>query len=229
MQDFAAERRDSLVRYLRKHTAGEVRFDDTSRHLYATDASHYQIRPLGVVIPRTPDDLTAAVQIAADLGVPITARGGGTSLSGQSIGPGLVIDCSKYLNGIGEVDVTGRARPRAAGRRARSTEPRTGPLRADLRAGCGDRQPGHARRHDRQQLRRGTLDRLRPDGRSRPLARRDPLRRFANTHSARCRRRSTSRSWSCAPAKATPTGPPTPRCATTPRRSSSGSRRSCGR
>ena len=90
MHDFAAERRDSLVRHLRKHVAGEVRFDDTSRHLYATDASHYQIRPLGVVIPKTPDDLTAAVQIAADLGVPITARGGGTSLSGQSIGPGLV-------------------------------------------------------------------------------------------------------------------------------------------
>jgi FAD/FMN-containing dehydrogenase len=108
MHDFAAERRDSLIRHLRKHTASEVRFDDTSRHLYATDASHYQIHPLGVAIPRTPDDLTAAVQIAADLGVPITARGGGTSLSGQSIGPGLVIDCSKYLNGIGEVDVSGR-------------------------------------------------------------------------------------------------------------------------
>jgi FAD/FMN-containing dehydrogenase len=101
MQDFAAERRDSLVRHLRKHLAGEVRFDDTSRRLYATDASHYQIQPLGVAIPKTPDDLTAAVQIAADLGVPITARGGGTSLSGQSIGPGLVIDCSKYLNRVG--------------------------------------------------------------------------------------------------------------------------------
>ena len=108
MHDFATARRDSLVRYLRKHTSGEVRFDDTSRHLYATDASHYLIRPLGVAIPKTPDDLIAAVQIAADLGVPITARGGGTSLSGQSIGPGLVIDCSKYLNAIGEVDVTGR-------------------------------------------------------------------------------------------------------------------------
>lgn len=108
MHDFATARRDSLVRYLRKHTSGEVRFDDTSRHLYSTDASHYLVRPLGVAIPKTPDDLLAAVQIAADLGIPITARGGGTSLSGQSIGPGLVIDCSKYLNAIGEVDVTGR-------------------------------------------------------------------------------------------------------------------------
>jgi FAD/FMN-containing dehydrogenase/Fe-S oxidoreductase len=108
MHDFASARRDSLVRYLRKHTTGEVRFDDTSRHLYATDASHYLVQPLGVAIPRTPADLAATVQIAVDLGIPITARGGGTSLSGQSIGPGLVIDCSKYLNRIGEVDVSGR-------------------------------------------------------------------------------------------------------------------------
>lgn len=106
--DFATARRDSLVRYLRQHISGEVRFDDTSRWLYATDASHYQIRPLGVVLPKTIDDLTVAVQIAADLNVPITARGGGTSLSGQSIGPGIVIDCSKYLNAVGEVDVTAR-------------------------------------------------------------------------------------------------------------------------
>src|SRR5436309_10239817 len=108
MHDFAAVRRDSLVRYLRRHVAGEVRFDDTSRKLYATDASHYAGRPLGVVIPRTEDDLAVTVQIAAELGVPITARGGGTSLSGQSIGPGVVIDCSKYLSRIGEVDVSGR-------------------------------------------------------------------------------------------------------------------------
>ena len=108
MHDFAAARLDSLVRYLRRHISGEVRFDDAARHLYATDASHYQVRPLGVVLPKGTDDLTATVQIAADLNVPITARGGGTSLSGQSIGPGIVIDCSKCLNAIGEVDVTNR-------------------------------------------------------------------------------------------------------------------------
>ena len=106
--DFATARRDSLVRYLRRHVSGEVRFDDTSRGLYSTDASHYQIRPLGVVLPKTIDDLTTTVQIASELNVPITARGGGTSLSGQSIGPGIVIDCSKYLNAVGEVDVSGR-------------------------------------------------------------------------------------------------------------------------
>lgn len=108
MSDFSAVRRDSLVRYLRRHIAGEVRFDETSRRLYATDASHYQVQPLGVVLPRTLDDLTVTVQIASELGIPITARGGGTSLSGQSIGPGVVIDCSKYLNRVGEVDVSGQ-------------------------------------------------------------------------------------------------------------------------
>jgi FAD/FMN-containing dehydrogenase/Fe-S oxidoreductase len=106
--DFAAARRDSLVRYLRRHLSGEVRFDPTSCRLYSTDASHYQVQPLGVVIPRTPDDLVATVQIASELGVPITARGAGTSLSGQAIGPGIVIDCSKYLNAIGDIDGSGR-------------------------------------------------------------------------------------------------------------------------
>jgi FAD/FMN-containing dehydrogenase/Fe-S oxidoreductase len=108
MADFAAVRRDSLVRYLRRHVAGEVRFDDTSRRLYSTDASHYAVQPLGVVIPRTPDDLAVTVQVASELGVPVTARGAGTSLSGQAIGPGVVLDCSKYLNRVGEVDVSGR-------------------------------------------------------------------------------------------------------------------------
>ncbi|HXD87836.1 MAG TPA: FAD-linked oxidase C-terminal domain-containing protein [Urbifossiella sp.] len=107
--DFASVRRDSLVRYLRRHVAGEVRFDDASRRLYATDASHYRVQPLGVVIPKSRDDLAVTVQIAAELGVPITARGAGTSLSGQAIGPGVVIDCSKYLNRIGPVDVSGHS------------------------------------------------------------------------------------------------------------------------
>src|SRR4051794_38580646 len=105
---FQLARCESLVRYLRRHVAGEVRFDDTSRRLYATDASHYQVQPLGVVVPKTVDDLAVTVQIAAELGVPITARGAGTSLSGQAIGPGVVLDCSKHLNRVGEVDVTGR-------------------------------------------------------------------------------------------------------------------------
>src|SRR5947209_5882651 len=108
MLDFAAMKRDALARALRRHLAGEVRFDDTSRRIYATDASIYQVMPLGVCIPKTTDDLVAAVQIASELEVPIVPRGGGTSLSGQSIGPGLVIDCSKYLNAIREIDPASR-------------------------------------------------------------------------------------------------------------------------
>lgn len=107
MNSFATVRTDSLIRYLDRHLEGEVRFDSTTRNLYATDASLYQIPPLGVVIPKTVDDLVATVQIAAELRVPITARGGGTSLSGQAIGPGIVLDCSKYLNRVVDLDPAG--------------------------------------------------------------------------------------------------------------------------
>ncbi len=100
--------RDALARHLRKHLAGEVRFDATSRRLYSTDASLYQVEPLGVVIPRTVEDLVTTVQVAAEARVPLTARGGGTSLSGQSIGPGLVVDCSKYLNAVLDLDPAAR-------------------------------------------------------------------------------------------------------------------------
>lgn len=108
MRDWETLRRESLIGYLRKHIAGEVRFDGTSRRLYSTDASIYQIEPLGVVLPRSLDDLVAVVQICSEMRVPLTARGGGTSLSGQSIGPGVIVDCSKYLNAIGPIDVTAR-------------------------------------------------------------------------------------------------------------------------
>ena len=101
-------KRETLARHLRKHIQGEVRFDKTSRRLYSTDASIYQIEPLGVVIPRTVADLQTTVQIAGEMRVPITARGGGTSLSGQSIGAGVVLDCSKYLNRILDIDPAAR-------------------------------------------------------------------------------------------------------------------------
>ena len=108
MTTFTEHRRAALAGHLRKHIAGEVRFDATSRQLYSTDASIYQMEPLGVVIARTSEDVVATVQTAAEMHVPITARGGGTSLSGQSIGPGIVLDCSKYLNNILELDPVGR-------------------------------------------------------------------------------------------------------------------------
>jgi FAD/FMN-containing dehydrogenase/Fe-S oxidoreductase len=108
MTDFTDLKREALAAHLRKHLRGEVRFDAASRRLYSTDASIYQIEPLGVVIPRSVDDVVATVQIAGEMHIPITARGGGTSLSGQSIGPGVVLDCSKYLNSVLAVDPVAR-------------------------------------------------------------------------------------------------------------------------
>jgi len=90
---------------LETETTAEVRFDDVSRALYSTDASVYRIAPLGVVLPRTSDDLIAIVRICARLKCPLTMRGGGTSQSGQTIGDGLIVDTSKYLNRLLELNV----------------------------------------------------------------------------------------------------------------------------
>src|SRR5471030_1588164 len=99
---------DALRRDLEGQISGEVRFDRVSRALYSTDASVYQIEPLGIVIPRTREDIVRTVQIARRHGVSITARGGGTSQAGQAIGPGLQLDTSKYLNRILEVNAAER-------------------------------------------------------------------------------------------------------------------------
>jgi FAD/FMN-containing dehydrogenase/Fe-S oxidoreductase len=82
-------------------------FDKASRGRYATDASIYQIEPVGVFVPRTEDDVTCAIQIASEAGVPILARGGGTSQCGQTVGEALVLDNSKYLNRLFEFDLEG--------------------------------------------------------------------------------------------------------------------------
>jgi FAD/FMN-containing dehydrogenase/Fe-S oxidoreductase len=94
-----AERSDIAGR-LARETTGEVLFDKFSRGRYATDASIYQIEPVGVFIPRTEQDVAVAIDIARDARVPILARGGGTSQCGQTVGEALVIDNSKYLNQV---------------------------------------------------------------------------------------------------------------------------------
>jgi FAD/FMN-containing dehydrogenase/Fe-S oxidoreductase len=99
---------DGLENELQAVVAGEVRFDSVSRALYSTDASVYQIEPLGVVLPRSRDDVVRTVQLARRHGVTITARGGGTSQAGQAIGAGLILDTSKYLNRLLEVNVEER-------------------------------------------------------------------------------------------------------------------------
>lgn len=89
---------------LRKHFSGDIRNDLASRILYSTDASMYQIEPLGVVLPRTREDLIAAVELAAKYKIPILPRGSGTSLAGQAIGNALILDCSRWLDSIIEID-----------------------------------------------------------------------------------------------------------------------------
>src|SRR5262249_35652278 len=105
---FIEQQLQELVRHLRRHLAGEVRLDLLSRKLYSTDASIYQIEPLGVVLPRSVEDIIATVQIAGEMRLSITPRGGATSLSGQAIGPGIVLDCSKYLARVLDLDPTAR-------------------------------------------------------------------------------------------------------------------------
>jgi FAD/FMN-containing dehydrogenase/Fe-S oxidoreductase len=87
---------------------GEVLFDAFSRGRYATDASIYQIEPLGVVVPRSREDAAAAIAIAREEGVPVLPRGGGTSQCGQTVARALVIDCSKHLDRVISVDVEAR-------------------------------------------------------------------------------------------------------------------------
>src|ERR1700722_4776478 len=100
--------RYALCEALRQQLRGEVRFDRLSRALYSTDASVYQIVPQGVVLPRTDQDVVAVVRACARFGVPLTARGGGTSQAGQAIGPGIVLDCSRHLHRVLEINTAER-------------------------------------------------------------------------------------------------------------------------
>ncbi|MER6356149.1 FAD-linked oxidase C-terminal domain-containing protein [Streptomyces sp. NPDC001634] len=97
-----------LIRKLGRELDGEVAFDDYTRHLFARDASMYSITPMGVVFPRHAGDVAATVAAAAEHGVPVVPRGAGTSLAGQTIGPGLVLDLSRHMNRILQIDPDNR-------------------------------------------------------------------------------------------------------------------------
>src|SRR5258707_8419452 len=93
-----------LEHELRRRVEGDVRFDTYSRLLYATDASMYQMEPIGVVIPLHAGDVQAAVEIANQQGVPLLPRGGGTSLTGQTVNRAVVMDFSRHMGGVLEVN-----------------------------------------------------------------------------------------------------------------------------
>jgi len=105
---FPRDRANILAKELRAVIQGEVRFDDGSRALYAVDGSNYRQVPIGVVIPKTIDDVVQTVALARRHGAPILARGGGTSLAGQCCNVAVVMDFSKYLNRIEELNPEGK-------------------------------------------------------------------------------------------------------------------------
>jgi FAD/FMN-containing dehydrogenase/Fe-S oxidoreductase len=104
----ADETASPLARRLRRETRAEVLFDPFSRGRYSTDASIYQIVPVGAVIPRSADDIRTAIRIAREEGVPVLPRGAGTSQCGQTVGAALVIDTSKHLRDVISLDVARR-------------------------------------------------------------------------------------------------------------------------
>jgi FAD/FMN-containing dehydrogenase/Fe-S oxidoreductase len=107
MQPIANEisRLKALEQALQESFRGEAYLDSFSRGIYSTDASHYQMIPNCVVVPRDEADCVRAVQLAAEHGLPITPRGGATSLSGQTFGTGMVLDLSKYMDKVLEVNL----------------------------------------------------------------------------------------------------------------------------
>ena len=112
-QTFSVETRE-LAEELGRRVRGEVRFDDGSRALFATDASNYRQTPIGVVVPKDKDDIVAAVAAAREFGAPVLARGGGTSLAGQCCNTAIVLDMTKYMYHVLEVDAgkkIGRVQP----------------------------------------------------------------------------------------------------------------------
>src|SRR6266566_3030674 len=112
--DLSFPRGTDLAEALRRAVGGEVRFDSYTRHLFSRDASMYAIEPVGVVFPRDAADVAAVVATAAGFGVPVLPRGAGTSLAGQTVGHAIVMDLSRHMNTIIEID---------AGRRVARVQP----------------------------------------------------------------------------------------------------------
>lgn len=90
--------KSDLENDLRKNIQGEVKFDDVYRQMYSTDGSIYSITPIGVTLPKNSDDVSAIIDICNKNNTAILPRGGGTSLSGQTVNSAVVIDFSKYMN-----------------------------------------------------------------------------------------------------------------------------------
>src|SRR5438034_11451079 len=98
----------ALEKELRRNIRGEVRFSDGDRALYSTDSSNYRQIPIGVVVPCDRSDVITTVAMCRKFGAPITCRGGGTSLAGQSCNVSVIIDFTEYMNRVIDVDTRGK-------------------------------------------------------------------------------------------------------------------------
>ncbi|MDQ4104254.1 MAG: FAD-binding oxidoreductase, partial [Actinomycetota bacterium] len=99
---------DVLARALQAAVRGEVRTDAGTRALYATDASNYRVVPRAVVLPRCADDVSAVVAVCREQQVPLIPRGAGTSIAGNAIGPGVILDFSRHLDAVLDLDPSAR-------------------------------------------------------------------------------------------------------------------------
>ena len=181
------QQRERIQDDIRGLVAGDVRCDDVFLQLFASDASIYEIKPLGVVRPRSAADVAACVRYAAERHIPIHARGAGTGLAGESLGSGLILDFSAHLRRVIRLDPERGAR--AAGRGLRAAERElaaAGPL-----AWAGPRQrPGYyGRKHDRHRRRRQPLAQVRLDA----AARREPSGRVGRRRNSGNRPRGVGR------------------------------------
>ncbi len=147
--------------------AGVGHVDDSARRRaeYSSDASNYRVVPAVVAFPAHVDEAAAALRVAAGLGVPVTSRGGGTSIAGNAVGPGLVLDFSRHLNRVLAVDPQARTAVCRAGRHPGRHHRGRGRARAAVRARPVHPLPRQHRWRHRQQRLRLTGPKIRPNGR----------------------------------------------------------------
>ena len=177
-----------IAERLRRETEGEVLWTAADRGRYATDASIYQIEPIGVLVPRSIADVEAAMALCREEGIPVLPRGGGTSQCGQTVNRALVIDCTKYLRRRrSTVDAAARTATVAARHRAGRAERCAEAARAVLPGRSLDLGALHHRRHGGEQFLRQQVDPLRADGGQRAGHRRDAGRWQRASSSASCR------------------------------------------
>ena len=140
-----------LVAELRRRGVTDVDDSVLTRALYSSDASLYRVVPQVVARPRHPDEIVAVLDAARALGVPVTMRGAGTSIAGNAVGPGIVVDTARHLDRVLAVDPEARDRGGAARGRARLTPAGGGGSRTAVRPGPVDAHAVHGGRDDRQQ------------------------------------------------------------------------------